>query len=168
VTCPLHCESVSVYPLTKRNSVDGGGKASASLSAYQWTKTLPLRPSFPSLSPFSIQLPVRSNSPRRFSSSTSSTSTPRCSYFSQSSKALKSYLSTETTWVIPASANVFFRLRAYILIRMLECILNDGHTDSHEVGSRGSGRKNSCTYPPTNNSSSPGTRESAMLTGEGR
>ena len=85
------------------------------METYQWTKTPPFLPSFPFLRPDSIHDPVLSNSPSKFSSSTSSTSMLRWSYFSQSSKSLKSYFSTETTCVIPVFSRALLRLKVNIL-----------------------------------------------------
>lgn len=84
-------------------------------TTYQWTKTLPFFPSFPSFSPFSIQLPVFSNSSSKFSSSISSTPIFRCSYLSQSSKSLKSYFKTDTICVMPALTSADLRRRVNIL-----------------------------------------------------
>lgn len=85
------------------------------LATCQCTRTPPFLPSLPSFRPFSIQLPLLSNSPSKFSSSTSSTSMLRCSYLSQSSKSLKSYFRTDTIWVMPLLSSADLRRKVNIL-----------------------------------------------------
>jgi hypothetical protein len=126
------------------------------LFTHQCTRTFPCLPPFPSFKAFSIQRPVRSNSPSKFSSSVSSTSMDICSYFSELGIATLSFR-TDSTCVIPASWSAPLRLR----VKTLRCIYV-----SEDIQMRRRCKWGGLTYPPMKSSSSPGTRVSDMVIGE--
>jgi hypothetical protein len=127
------------------------------LFTHQCTRTFPCLPPFPSFKAFSIQRPVRSNSPSKFSSSVSSTSMDICSYFSELGIATLSFR-TDSTCVMPASWSAPLRLRVKTLRRIYV---------SEDIQMRRRCKWGGLTYPPMKSSSFPGTRVSDMVIGGG-